>query len=69
MFGEDPHGSIVQRGSAEALACQDMLERAPVKPSWASRMVASIVAAARSIAHRGVDPERQTPAAAPHGTQ
>jgi hypothetical protein len=69
MFGEDPHGSIVQRGFDEALACQDMLERAPAKPSWASRMVAWIVGATRSIAHRRMDPEPHTPAAAPHGTQ
>jgi hypothetical protein len=69
MFGGDPHGSIVQRGIDEALACQDMLERASAKPSWASRMVASIVAATRSIAHRGADPEPQTPTAAPHGTR
>jgi hypothetical protein len=69
MFGEDPHGSIIQRGIDEALACQDMLERAPANPSWASRMVAWIVAAARSIAHRGMSGERQTPAAAPPGIQ
>jgi hypothetical protein len=69
MFGEDPHGSIVQRGIDEALACQDMLERAPVKPTWSSRMVEWIVTAARSIARRGVAPERPTTAAAPPGPQ
>jgi hypothetical protein len=69
MFGEDPHGSIVQRGIDEALACQDMLERAPVEPTWSSRMVEWIVAAARSIARRGVAPERPTTAAAPPGPQ
>jgi hypothetical protein len=67
MFGEDSHGSIIQRGIDEALACQDMLERAPIKPSWASRIVAWITAAARSIAHRGMSSERQTTAATPHG--
>jgi hypothetical protein len=67
MFGEDPHGSIVQRGFDEALACQDMLERAPAKPSWASRLAARIVAAVRSIAHREVDPERQATSAVSHG--
>ena len=68
MFGEDPHGSIVQRGFDEALACQDMLEHAPAKPSWTTRLAARIVAAVRSIAHRKVDPERQSPVAASHGT-
>jgi hypothetical protein len=32
-FGEGHTDSIVQRGIDEALSCQDMLERTPVKPS------------------------------------
>ena len=63
------HDRIVQRGIDEALACQDMLARTPIKSSCMSQMVAWIVTAARSIAHRRMDPERQTAAAAPHGSQ
>ena len=68
MFEAAHDDGIVQRGIDEALACQDMLARAPIKPSWVSQMVARIVAAARLIAHRGIGPERQSTAAAPHGT-
>ena len=49
MFDAGHDNRIVQRGIDEALACQDMLARAPIKPSWVSRMVAWTVAAARSI--------------------
>ncbi len=49
MLGEDHHGSIVQRAIDEALACRDMLDRAPVKPSLATRVVASIAAFVHSI--------------------
>jgi hypothetical protein len=69
MFGEDPYGSIVQRGIDEALACQDMLARTPIKSPWVSRMVASIGAALQSIAHRRINPERPTTTATSHGTQ
>jgi hypothetical protein len=69
MYGEDPHGSIVQRGIDEALACQDMLERTPAKPSWWARMVTRAVTTARVIAHRRAVPERKRAAAVPHGTQ
>jgi len=44
MFGEDRHDSIIQRGIDEALACQDMLERAPARPSRLARLRARIVA-------------------------
>lgn len=69
MFDERHDDSIVQRGIDEALACQDMLARTPMKSSWVSQMVAWIVAAVRLMAHRGMDSEPQTAAAAPHGTQ
>jgi hypothetical protein len=69
MFDARHDDGIVQRGIDEALACQDMLARAPIKPSWVSQMLARIVATARSIAHRGIGPKRQTTAAAPHGTR
>ena len=68
MFSEEHHGSTVQRGIDEALACQDMLERTPVKPSWMSRAVIWVVAAARSIARRGTDSKRHVTSAAPRGT-
>jgi hypothetical protein len=54
MFGEGHTDSIVQRGIDEALACQDMLARAPVKPSRLPLMVARITATARAIARHEV---------------
>jgi hypothetical protein len=44
MFGEDHHDSIIQRGVDEALACQDMLARAPAKPSRLARLRARLAA-------------------------
>ena len=38
--GRDP--SIVQRGIDEAFACQDMLPRAPIRPSFLDRAKAWI---------------------------
>ena len=69
MFGEGHHDSVVQRGIDEALACQDMLERSPVKPSLLSRAVMWVVAAARSIARRQPDPDLQVTSVAPHSSQ
>ena len=69
MFGEGHHDSVVQLGIDEALACQDMLERTPVKPSWVSRMVARAVATARAIADRKTSLEHQSTAAAPHANR
>jgi hypothetical protein len=40
MFGDGHHDSVVQRGIDEALACQDVLERTPIKPSRVSQLVA-----------------------------
>lgn len=51
MFGEGHDDSMVRRGIDEALACQDMLERAPVAPSLLARVVARLVARVRSLAH------------------
>jgi hypothetical protein len=48
MFGEDHRDSINQRGIDEALACQDMLERAPITPSLLARVRARLVAAGRA---------------------
>jgi hypothetical protein len=44
MFGEGHHDSIIQRGIDEALACQDMLERAPAKPTRLARLRARFAA-------------------------
>ena len=69
MFGEDHHDSLIQRGIDEALACQDMLERTPVKPSWVSRMVARVVATVRSIADHKTDLEHQATASVRHANR
>jgi len=69
MFGEGHHDSLIQPGIDEALACQDMLERAPIKPSWLSQMVARVVATARSIANRKTGLEHRVTAAAPHANR
>jgi hypothetical protein len=63
------HDRIVQRGIDEALACQDILARVPMKTSWVSQVVARFVAALRSIAHRGIDLERPTTTATSQGTR
>lgn len=52
MFGEGHHDSIVQPGIDEALACRDMLQPAPVRPSLLSRVIACIVPATHSLTHR-----------------
>ena len=59
MFGEGHHDSIIQRGIDEALACQDMLERAPTRPSLLVRARARLAAAVRVIARRA--PASQPP--------
>ncbi len=68
MFSEGHDNSTVQRGIKEALACQDMLERAPVRSSWVRKAVAWVIATARSIARHDSSPEPQLPVA-PRGTQ
>jgi hypothetical protein len=50
MFGEGHHDSIIQRGIDEALACQDMLERAPIRPSLLARVRARLATAGRAWA-------------------
>ena len=52
MFSEGHNDSIVRRGIDEALACQDMLERAPVKQSLLGQVVAWIGATARALIPR-----------------
>jgi hypothetical protein len=52
MFGEDHHESINQRGIDEALACQDMLARAPTRPNVFTQVLARLSAAVRSWAPR-----------------
>jgi hypothetical protein len=52
MFGEGHSESIVQRGLDEALACQDMLERTPLKPSMLTRVISRIAMAIHSMVHR-----------------
>ena len=69
MFGEGHDDRSVQRGINEAFACQDMLERAPVKASRIIQTVTSALATARSIAHREPDAKPQVSSAALHGTR
>jgi hypothetical protein len=69
MFGEGHHDSIVQRGIDEALACQDMLERTPVRPSSVSQLVARVFATIRSIADHKTDLEHQATASVPHANR
>jgi hypothetical protein len=57
MFGEDQNDSIVQRGLDEALACQDLLERTPTKPSVFTRAILRVGLVIRSVVHRGPDGE------------
>ena len=64
MFGEDHRDSIIQRGIDEALACQDMLERAPAKPSRLARLRARIVAM-RVLPRRAPANQRRVIPAAP----
>jgi hypothetical protein len=52
MFGEGHHDSIIQRGIDEALACQDMLARAPIRPSLLARVRARLAAAVRVMPRR-----------------
>jgi hypothetical protein len=68
MVGESHDNRNVQRGITEALACQDMLESVPLKPSWMSHVVDWIVGGARSIAQRRPDPKPEVASAAPHST-
>jgi hypothetical protein len=49
VFGEGHHDSVVQRGIDEALACQDMLERTPIKPSPLAGTLARLGAVVRSL--------------------
>jgi hypothetical protein len=58
MFGEGHNDSFFQRGHEEALACQDMLERTPTKPSVLTRAILRIDLVIRSVVHRG--PGRET---------
>jgi hypothetical protein len=52
MFGEGHHDSLVQRGLDEALACQDMLARTPIRLSLIARVLARLSAAVRGLAPR-----------------
>jgi hypothetical protein len=64
MFGDGHSDSIVQRGLDEALACQDMLERTPARPSLLTRAILRIGSAIRSIVHRdSLGKQRGIPAA------
>ena len=64
MFGEDHHDSIIQRGIDEALACQDVLERAPARPSRFARLRARIVAM-RILPRRAPASQRRVTPATP----
>ncbi|MGH2617412.1 MAG: hypothetical protein ACRDJC_19435 [Thermomicrobiales bacterium] len=64
MFGEGHNDSIVRRGIDEALACQDMLARTPVRPSLLTQVVAWLGTTIRALADRDVARgQRATPAA------
>jgi hypothetical protein len=52
MFGEHDHDSIVRRGIDEALACQDVLARAPIVSSPMARLGALFVALPQALARR-----------------
>jgi hypothetical protein len=68
VFGEGHHDSVVQRGIDEALACQDMLARTPVKPSLLAQAMAWFDAAAPwARAHHPV-PKRRVPPPVTNGT-
>ena len=69
MFSAGHENRAVQRGIREALACQDMLERAPVKPSRVAQAVTWEIATARSIARHDPAAATQIPAAAAHDTR
>jgi hypothetical protein len=55
MFGEGHHDSIIQRGIDDALACQDMLARAPIRPSLLARVRARLAAAGGGRAPRTLE--------------
>jgi hypothetical protein len=63
MFGEDRHDSIIQRGIDEALACQDMLARAPAKPSRLARLRARFAAVRVGPRRAAASQPRVVPAA------
>jgi hypothetical protein len=69
MFGAELNDRIVQRGIDEAFACQDMVQRAPAKPSQLSQVRAWFAAAARAFAHRGVAHQPAVPPAVPRQIQ
>jgi hypothetical protein len=52
MFGEGHHDSLVRPGLDEALACQDMLARTPIRPTLIARVLARLGAAVRGLAPR-----------------
>src|SRR5688500_1878858 len=43
MFGEGHHDSIIQQGIDEALACQDMLARAPARSTVVAHVVGRLI--------------------------
>jgi hypothetical protein len=47
MFDAGDDDRLIQRGIDEALACQDMLARAPIRPSLLARARAHLAAAGR----------------------
>jgi hypothetical protein len=52
MFGDGHHDSLVRPGIDEALACQDMLARTPVRPALIIRVLARLGAAVRGLGQR-----------------
>jgi hypothetical protein len=69
MHRDSYDDSPIQRGIDEAMACQDMLERAPARPSLLARIVARLVAAMRWVARSRVTSERQVISATPNVTR
>lgn len=69
MLGEGHRDSVVHRGIDEALACQDLLERTPVRPSVLTRAISRIALAIRLIVHRDLVGKHAVFSTASRGTR
>ena len=69
MVSEGRDDRTIRRGLDEVFACQDMVRRAPAKPSRLSRARAWFAAAARAFAPHGVAHQPAVPPAVPRQSQ
>ena len=69
MYRERYDYSPIPRGIDAAMACQDMLARAPARPSLLARIVARLMAGARWVSRSRATSERRVIAATPHPTR